>query len=419
LRELIAPVIAPADPGGVAILSANWWPGAATFAWSQRSIPAERSRVLAGEEEVVATPAPVQDRAMLVAQLDPSLAAVAAPSGGLVLGEPGAAPLRLADFPPDQLSNFLATMVQHTADVSAPEEGPDPEQRALYALAADDVARDPVTRAELGAAQNREAELETLAAQIRARYDQHYAGRAGAPGTLWGPFDFLQNVARRAGEVLDRAADLPGDVATRVAGPLLKDVNAHFGLFLADILAYVGGRGEATRPGQIPTLLLDGLVRARENQRLRGGEPIVVLSHSMGGQLVYDAVTAYLPNATEERFRDIRIDFWCAAASQVAYFQELKQFVGSRPDDEFGEPPRRQVPFPDRRYLGAWWNVWDRNDYLSFTAREIFVGEVQDEAFSSGLSGLEAHGGYLVRPGFFRTFAERLREAKARNWNRG
>jgi hypothetical protein len=75
------------------------------------------------------------------------------------------------------------------------------------------------------------------------------------------------------------------------------------------------------------------------------------------------------------------------------------------------------VPFPDRRYLGAWWNVWDRNDYASFTAASIFE-QVDDFAYDSGLSGLRAHGGYLIQPAFFHHFAARLQAARERSWNR-
>ena len=62
---------------------------------------------------------------------------------------------------------------------------------------------------------------------------------------------------------------------------------------------------------------------------------------------------------------------------------------------------------PDKRYLGYWWNVWDYNDFISYSARNIF-DEVEDDFYNTGMFLADAHGGYLVRPSFFRQFAEKL-----------
>jgi hypothetical protein len=135
----------------------------------------------------------------------------------------------------------------------------------------------------------------------------------------------------------------------------------------------------------------------------------VVVSHSMGGQIVYDALTYYLPS--DPSLADIQMDFWLASASQVGFFEEAKLFhlVDAR------YRTGTKAPFPPR--LGTWWNVWDHNDFLSFTAADIFEG-IDDEPFDSGLSLLAAHGGYLRRPSFHRRFAEKLQAARARGWVR-
>ena len=67
------------------------------------------------------------------------------------------------------------------------------------------------------------------------------------------------------------------------------------------------------------------------------------------------------------------------------------------------------VPFPTA-HLGKWWNVWDHNDVLSFTAKDIFDG-VDDSSYSSGTTLLEAHGAYLSTPSFYRKMAAQITQA--------
>ncbi len=135
-----------------------------------------------------------------------------------------------------------------------------------------------------------------------------------------------------------------------------------------------------------------------------------MLTHSMGGQIVYDLVTHFLPGA-----QGPRIDFWAATASQVGLFEEEKLFLASQP--QYSAAHNNKTPFPDRRYLGAWWNVWDNNDIISYTAAPIFEG-VDDECFNSGISFVQAHSEYLARPSFYRKFADKLKHAMEKNWNR-
>jgi len=75
------------------------------------------------------------------------------------------------------------------------------------------------------------------------------------------------------------------------------------------------------------------------------------------------------------------------------------------------------VPFPDRLHLGGWWNVWDHNDFLSYTVRGI-VADVDDEPFDSGMSLASAHSGYLIRPSFYRKLAAKLALAAEGRWGR-
>jgi hypothetical protein len=151
-------------------------------------------------------------------------------------------------------------------------------------------------------------------------------------------------------------------------------------------------------------VLLDELATAQINKQERGGEPIVLLTHSMGGQIAYDIITAFLPAARS----DVKVDFWCATASQVGFFEELNMFLASSKD--YAKATGRRTPLVGN-HLGHWWNVWDHNDIISFTTKGIFADGIEDEAFWSGMSVTAAHGGYLERPSFYRRFAEKLKVA--------
>jgi hypothetical protein len=154
--------------------------------------------------------------------------------------------------------------------------------------------------------------------------------------------------------------------------------------FIGDVFTYIRERGNYVNPGPIPARALETLLQASNIQKQQMAastainprkEPLVVLSHSMGGQITYDLVTHFLPR--DPKYKDVYIDFWCASASQVGFFEELKLFLES---DE---------------------------KYSSYSVKNIFEG-VEDAVYNTGMFLSDAHGGYLVRPSFFRQFAEKL-----------
>ena len=119
---------------------------------------------------------------------------------------------------------------------------------------------------------------------------------------------------------------------------LRAPLNDIFSIFLGDAFVYLNRRRDGQgRPGAIPALVIDKLRDMRANQLARANEPIVLLTHSMGGQIAYDMVTHFLPS--DPALADIRIDFWCAAASQVGFFEEAKLFIASRPEHQAAIPP--------------------------------------------------------------------------------
>jgi hypothetical protein len=199
-----------------------------------------------------------------------------------------------------------------------------------------------------------------------------------------------------------RGLSAPGHLLARAAAVARRPLTAEMAIFLGDALLYFARRGTPEEPGAIPRRVLEVLLRARADQRARPDEPLVVLSHSLGGQIIYDLVTAFLPRAAG--VEPLHIDFWAAASSQVGLFEEMKLCLASSPRYGAGRP----VPFPDRRYLGAWWNTWDPHDFLSFTVAGIIEG-VDDSLYDSGLSLTGAHFGCLEQPSFYSLLGRKLR----------
>jgi hypothetical protein len=242
---------------------------------------------------------------------------------------------------------------------------------------------------------------------------------------------YLRELIPEAGKKL---IDLPGYLFGRIVDPLRKPLNENVTLFLGDIFFYLARRGTAENPGEITKQLLDKLKEAHK-KKLETGEPLIVFSHSMGGQLVYDMVSYYLPKMSQvpgqDELKDISIDFWCAAASQVGLFKEMKVF---KQDDDGSSATSHQkfleldlgvgawedkiesTDFPSN-HLKIWWNLWDDSDYLSFTV-EPFVKEVFDDLYDSGKSPALSHTNHFDDPDFYKEFALLIQEAKNVNWDR-
>lgn len=167
-------------------------------------------------------------------------------------------------------------------------------------------------------------------------------------------------------------------------------------LFLGDVLAYTTGRGIPGQPGPIMHRVLDGLYAA---WLAAPQEPLVVLSHSMGGQLIYDALTAFM--GADPRFKEkgIKVDFWCACGSQVGLFRELGQFI-----EQQSLPTSALLDSP---YAGYFWNVWSYSDFLSYRAEGVIAG-AHDTAFPFLGNVRSDHLAYLSDIDFYRALATKV-----------
>jgi hypothetical protein len=401
LRHYVAPAVWPDDPDAVQCYSAYWGDLAATFAWDGASRP-RTALTGQGVANSVAQPALLD----LVPEPghEPS-APLQARRPGLVGGAREAVAPDLQGLAPSTRSDLLSDALLSAAARSTADPTRDVYDVLDPELAAKIIALDD-------AASMRTDAVEDVLAEAAARTAGLPRGQGSGPGV----FGTLQD---RIEEALSRTSDSAVFVASRLLEEIRRPINDAVTRFMGDVFTYLVNRtapGEGAQlglaakrpgvqPGAIPLAVLGVLKRAVDERR-DPAEPLVVLSHSMGGQIVYDIVTSFLPMLVASEpadYGNIRIDVWGAAASQVGLFEEMKIFLASKA--AYSAASGRMAPFPDPRFLGTWWNVWDRNDFLSFTAKPIFEGVV-DHEFVSGRSLVDAHGGYLIRPSFFRSFAE-------------
>lgn len=409
LRRYIASEIA-ADPEKVEIIHAFWGDVGARFRWGGASRPVTpivgmgAGDSVTGAEQAIAT----AEMPTVLAHLPDRMSRSSAVSSGsleddLIAGGPSSSEskisksssssaLRLSSLSPKQLSDLLATNLQANADTQAD---------VTVIFAADAVAYDSQTISKLSECADLDEEWALLETLIAERVRDDDASDSGL--VAMGIPPWLQTLGDYVKESLRRGDDLPGYALTRVVAEFRKPLNEFVTVFLGDVFTYLKNRGDATAPGEIPQRFLDALDKAKASQKERVGEPLIVLSHSMGGQIVYDIVTHFLPNMPA--YANTKIDVWCATASQVGLFEELKLFIESKETYQSGNP----VPFPTQ-HLGYWWNVWDHNDFISYTAEGI-VSDLDDSNYNSGMPLHTAHGGYLQRPSFFRDFARTVKQA--------
>lgn len=242
---------------------------------------------------------------------------------------------------------------------------------------------------------------------VRLAWDGASIPWATMPPVTNHPLTSLVQVGRKrhiATESLYRVSAVLGYLFSRVLTLFRKPQSKQTSLFMGDALHYLAQRGAAPNPGPIPTRVLNTLAKAHELQRRCDDEPLVVFSHSLGGVVMYDLVTHFLPQMPQ--YAGIHIDFWASMSTQIGLFEEMKLFLAS--DERYG--PDNPVPFPDRRFVGAWWNVWDPHDFLSFSVKNI-IAEVKDDQFDSGLSFAGAHLACLKMSSFYVLLGQQVRKA--------
>ncbi|QFP75039.1 hypothetical protein [Deinococcus sp. AJ005] len=417
LRAYVAPVLNPKAPDEVHIGAAYWGDIGVQFRWGGRSRPRSllgmgstdetdfRNRVL----ETLAWPELLKGIPLEAGQ--------ETTAGSLIAS--GAAPRspssRWSSLNADDRSDLLNGLIVELLAPGTTVGDDDTKNRQLATLLvdADRLARN---ESEVNLLRQMPDAASEAAELQRLLTEQLQSQRTTDALIPQGVLDTLKGLGSRLDEALSRAASWPSTLASRIALQARPPLNNLITLFFGDVFWYLARRGEGTDIGEIPQRLLDALYTARKAPQM-DGEPLVVLTHSMGGQLMYDALTHFLK--LDKRHADTRIDFWCATASQVGLFLEMGLFRHQMgiPAPAAGSgraaPP---IDRPDAARLGAWWNVWDPNDVLSFTVQDIVRG-VKDEPYDSGLPFTAAHSGCLQRVSFYRRLAEKIEIARAQGWS--
>ncbi len=261
------------------------------------------------------------------------------------------------------------------------------------------------------------AETEEEARDLAKSYERAFTYAEENPQPAWmadaEPDNFadrLNHAARAsdvetfgAGGILDslkegvsRLFNAAPDATTEVAGRLLRrKLNSTITRFAGDAFVYLSNRGTVDNPGPIVSTVLADLRKASAISKAEG-EPLVVIAHSFGGEIMYDILTYF--------DSDIAVDCLITVGSQVGLFEEMKLYKVSSaalPPN----PPAGRVVRPAS--LKRWLNVFDTNDVLSYRLEPVVEG-VSDFYYDTGYSSLGAHGGYFMRPSFYKRIAKRL-----------
>lgn len=213
------------------------------------------------------------------------------------------------------------------------------------------------------------------------------------PGTE--SMGIMGNVLDRLKEGLGRMKDAIPDVASQaLVNSSRKKLNATVSRFTGDAFVYLATRNKLGAEAPIVKVVMAGL---KEAQAARTGkdDKLVVIAHSFGGEIVYDVLTRFWP--------DLEVDCLVTVGSQVGLFEEMKLYDASDPK----LPSGSKVAKPPK--VKRWLNVFDPNDILSYLVEPVFH-DAQDFKYDTGYSTLQAHGGYFLRPSFYKRLAERLKQ---------
>lgn len=248
----------------------------------------------------------------------------------------------------------------------------------------------------LGQVDNDQQFLTRLAIEVDA-WEPVPAGAAADAETSWESFglaDAWDRVSEGARRLL--ASPLRGAGSVAVAA-LRSTLQSAMATFFGDVFVYLAQRDAADgTAGPIPALIIAALDEAAA-ARSATDPHLVVVGHSLGGDILYDVLTHYRP--------DLGVDVLVTVGSQVPFFEELKLFHASRSDIPSAQTPKVSRP-PG---VAHWLNIFDRQDILSYSGSAVFDG-INDFEYSTGASAFGAHTTYFERPSFHRRLNERLNE---------
>ncbi len=413
-RLLRACLLEPLSGGRLAkaaIHDPYWGDLGVDFAWGLRSLPDvrfyERAEGGVASEEFVL---PITDERL-------ALAGLALDSGGTesVANDDRSSPvfLRLAQTNlPEAVDLLLSPIIMEELALGLPEDATATEsararrrgeREALLLLAADEAAHDSNLRSSIQRLTNDKQAQEVIGDQIRSRYEALLRASTAAPDleapvAIDGGFEssytprWIASLDRQVKELLDRSHSRLGrTLSMTLLQARRRRVHEYAAHFLGDVFAYLNQRGTFEDPGPIVLRLRASIEDARA---AAPDEPLIVMTHSMGGNIFYDILTYFAP--------DLTVDAWISVGGQVAQFEEMKLFMVSNTDIRH---PQRVAGLSGR--VGAWLNVYDPADVFSFMAAPVFEDAI-DIRYPTGTDLGTAHGMYFRRPSFYRSVQKHL-----------
>ena len=143
-----------------------------------------------------------------------------------------------------------------------------------------------------------------------------------------------------------------------------------------DVLLYQA-RGEAIRD----------FIRDTVKQHALGGDPIVLLAHSLGGIACVDLLV-------QEHLPEVKL--LVTVGSQAPFLYE----IGALYSLQYGEPLPPQFP--------SWLNIYDLRDFLSYIGAAVFPDRVQDVLVDSKQPFPQAHSAYWTNQATWKAILSRL-----------
>lgn len=356
-----------------------WWGGlVADPAWGWASLDVSGMERLGGVEEVSAVEAAVRDVAAQAGAAEPDRVLVAAAATSL-------------QWAIDIVCGALVGTEQELCEGAA-----FCGRATAYWAERSDVGRrgdGPAVFPWLAGVGDDTELLERLGAELEVwRPGPVTDTRVSAAG--WETFGAGGGVPRAARSVLGRLNSCAAGVVTRGGAAMVRGwPTRKVALLLGDVMGYFAQR-DAADGSAIVAVVSEALEEAAGYAR-EHGEPLVVVAHSMGGNIVHDVLSHFRP--------DLQVDLLVTAGTQVGLFEELKLFRAS--DRSLTAASGGKVPaLPN---VVRWINVVDPADPLAFAAAPVFAGA---EDLHFGTRAWWAHGGYVTSPYFHHRVALRAAE---------
>lgn len=399
IRRYLLPQLATqdADTGATEILNPYWGDEGARFRWQNASVPSLATLQSLGSNSGVVEPRNclpkgfAQEISSRISVANEVSGQTTRPAHGsdlvdrddlLSLAERMVLPVITGEF---ALSTSSSPLLEADAVASL-----------LDAIAR--VTADEATILRARAAGSEDAVASILSHAIQQDMAVRSTTEARNPGVQsMGQASELTSILRRVEEMLSRTVRAPNR-ALSSAFLSSSRLSVHESLARAngDSLVYINERGTRSEPGPIVQVIVGALRKASSDDG-----PLVVLTHSMGGNIFYDVMTHYAP--------DLKVDIWISVGGQVAQFEEMKLFKVS---DPAVSKPQKVDLLADR--VPIWINVYDPVDVLSFKVSPVFSAVSADIPYGTGAGLLDAHSCYFARPSFYRAVGNVLSQSLTR-----